>query len=31
MQKPELACQLAVKAVSEGNAHVLMKGLVDKA
>jgi phosphate butyryltransferase len=28
-KKPELACQLAVKAVSEGNAHVLMKGLVD--
>lgn len=27
--EPELACMLAVKSVSEGQSHVLMKGLVD--
>lgn len=29
VKEPDQACQLAVKEVSEGNAQVLMKGLVD--
>lgn len=28
-KEPELACQLAVKSVSQGKAQILMKGLVD--